>query len=519
MKVTTLLWARTLVPMLLQCVSRAYVMVPFPARPLYNFPKSALTAEATSTRKQSRSSLLNPQTAKAQVVPTKEADTEVYGAKFFGGSAVKEELFDPQVEESATIDAPSYTYSRFQDARAFPDDFARRFAYGLQQLLNSVLYEGSDRTQDALLAHPAHTLTYAPNLQWNSPFRTASSRNPLDEIITALLFYKRLDIAVISSHTLSNTPPFTTLLQVRWAISLLWPNILQSRVLLTGVSTINVQTRDQDMVILSQTDKLDMGGKDGRDLVDALASQLQPRFWDLYHISATPSAEIMPRRRTTKNKPNIFSPYTLFEIPPSLVYQTTLLDSGSRNDRYAQYIPNHAFTSFIKTMGPQEQRYVPTSPIEINIRRTTDQTTTTSSSSSSSSSTITWTIQISPEFISYSSTLPLPELGDSDDDDPSPGSSKYMYRPQRLVATIPHGGNPQDVDIADIRKTLYQSVVQDGFKPCLDELGKPIFFYLQNDVKACFTSDGGLGMAVYEWRPKSFKSNEVGIELEDLVVL
>jgi len=60
---------------------------------------------------------------------------------------------------------------------------------------------------------------------------------------------------------------------------------------------------------------------------------------------------------------------------------------------------------------------------------------------------------------------------------------------------------------------LYEQVTKDGLRPKLVE-GRPQFFFLNNDAKACFTADGGLGMAVYEWRPAFVKSNEVGIELE-----
>ena len=79
---------------------------------------------------------------------------------------------------------------------------------------------------------------------------------------------------------------------------------------------------------------------------------------------------------------------------------------------------------------------------------------------------------------------------------------------------MPYGGSPQDQGVSEIRQKLFETVTKDGFKPKMDENGRPIFFFWQNDCKACFTCDGGLGMAVYDWRPKSAKSNEVGLELE-----
>ena len=82
----------------------------------------------------------------------------------------------------------------------------------------------------------------------------------------------------------------------------------------------------------------------------------------------------------------------------------------------------------------------------------------------------------------------------------------------RQVATIKYGGNVQDTEIPNVRQRLYEKVLKDGWKPKLDQKGKPQFFFWQNDVKACYV-DEGFGMSVYDWRPKFVESNEIGIEL------
>merc|ERR1712071_681149 len=184
-------------------------------------------------------------------------------------------------------------------------------------------------------------------------------------------------------------------------------------------------------------------------------------------------------------------------------------------DRLAEGIPNHAFTTAIRTTGPKTQRYVPTSPVQVNINRKKKNDETDSYQE------IEWTIYLPPEFLSTCSESGLPMVdqeNDADDEDENHDeviTSKYAWEPRRLVATLPFGGSPQDLEVTKIRQQLYEKVVvKDGYKPKLDENGRPIFFFWQNDCKACFTSDGGLGMAVYDWRPKSAKGNEVGIELE-----
>jgi len=287
-------------------------------------------------------------------------------------------------------------------------------------------------------------------------------------------------------------------------------------------TSVNICSRMTVPTIVSQTDYLDNGGKDGTDLVRAISSQLNPRFWDLYHVGMTPSAELLPRIKpnsssssssSSRGKKGVFSSYDIFEIPPRLVLQPTIVDSGGRDTREAQCLPYHAFTCVIKTTGPSSQRYITTSPIEVSIRRCSSQST--------SKSIISWNIPLPPEYISYYDKLST-IISEEDYEIGNDPTNAYVYQPRRLVATMKYGGSAQDVEVTDIRKKLYEQVVRDGFKPVLSDSGgsgggnggRPQFFFLQNDAKACFTADGGLGVAVYEWRPKAAKSNEVGIELE-----
>jgi len=105
----------------------------------------------------------------------------------------------------------------------------------------------------------------------------------------------------------------------------------------------------------------------------------------------------------------------------------------------------------------------------------------------------------------------LPQEEENDDETTD---CRYVFENRRRIATVRYGGDPQDEQIATVRQKLYEQVVtRDGQSPKLDENGRPIFFFVQNSVKACYTNEG-LGMAVYEWRPQFTKPNEVGIELE-----
>ena len=63
-----------------------------------------------------------------------------------------------------------------------------------------------------------------------------------------------------------------------------------------GTSTPMVR-EDQggDLALLRQSDRLD--GRDPRDVVGPMPSQLPPRFWfwDIYHIGMSPLSELDPR--------------------------------------------------------------------------------------------------------------------------------------------------------------------------------------------------------------------------------
>lgn len=487
-----------------------------------NAASSGTDTTCLQAKKQSRSTLLNPiNDDKRNRVGTAEDSQEfeeVYGAKFFGGSAVKEELFDEALEEQADKlialysnskrtkageDSLAQTYSRFADEDAF-DPTCRNFAQVLQAAMNQALYLPLEQKQetDALFNQ-----IYSPTLEWNTPFsRAKDSKNPLDELTNSLNFFKRVDVAIISVKKTKKkngsdgndgrkfSDKQVESMQIRWEISVIWPNLWESRVLVSGTSDVIVDM--ERMMILSQKDCMDCGGKDGQDVIRTIAPQIQPRFWDLYHIGMTPSAEMMPRMDPGSAKRGALSNYKLFEIPPRLVLQPTIVDEGGRDAREAEAIPNHAFTCVIKTTGSKAQRYTTTSPVEVSIRRLDDQ----------SSSIISWNIPVTPEFVSYYDELPLGDVMEG-------ATNNYCYQPKRLVATMPFGGYAQDKDVSDVRKKLYEQITRDGLKPKLVD-GMPQFFFLNNDTKACFTADGGLGMAVYEWRPKFAKSNEVGIELE-----
>jgi hypothetical protein len=416
-----------------------------------------------------------------------EEPAGITGSDFFGGNKQKEELFDPVAEAQAEIEVAATVYDRFQDTLAFQTPLAARIGQAVQTTLNSVLYE--IKVDDGNSAEATTRVQYASNLVWESCFDNKSGKTPLAALEKTLEFYKSVDVAIVSG-----TQRGDNRIKFQWQISVVWPIFWGPRVLLTGSSDITLS--DDDTTITKQVDVLDSSS----DLISTVADQLTPRFWDTYHIGMTPSAETMTRVAIKQG----FLPkkYNLFEIPARLVSAPTQLDSvAGREDGNAQFIPNHAFSCVIKTIGPQKQEYIPASPVQVQIMP---------SGKVGGPPKLKWSIPLSVDF-QTNPQLPLP----GEDPEACPDSDpkcEYEFQPRRLVATVPFAGSPQDVEIADERKKLFDSVMKDGLKPLLDSEGRPQFFFLQNGAKACYTEEG-LGMCVYDWRPKQVKPNEVGIEL------
>jgi len=464
---------------------------------------TAATTTTTTTRLWASSTNTNTTTDDDVSILDLEEPAGVVGAEFFGGNKQKEEFYDPVAEAKAGDELRVDTakrYQRFSDTIAFETPLVAQVAQELQHQINLATVGDKSSASNS----NNNNVQYATSLSWESCFDTASNNNkngsPLAGLKEARDFYKAIDVAIVSGKQLSDNR-----IQLQWQIAVVWPIFWEPRVLLTGFSELTLNIEDQQkgeemskVTITQQIDALDSSS----DLISTVADQVKPRFWDMYHIGMTPSAEIMPR--VARKMGLLPKSYNLFEIPARLVSAPSQLDSDAgRLDGNAQIVPNHAFSCVIKTMGPQKQEFVPASPVEVRIE--------SSGKGNGAPPRLRWAVPLAVKF-QTSAELPVP----GEDEEARPNSEpecQYEFQPRRLVATVPYGGTPQDVEIANVRKSLYDAVTKDTLKPKLDGSGRPQFFFLQNTVKACSTEEG-LGMCVYEWRNKGSKPNEVGIELE-----
>lgn len=429
-----------------------------------------------------------------------DAGAGVVGAQFFGGNKEKEEFYDPVAEAQASnlafveSSVTTTTFDRFQDRTAFDSDASAQLAISYQDFLNQALAGESTQTN----------IVFADNMQWESPFSTSGSNNNslLGALQEAKQFYRRIHVAITSAKTLSEQPGRTY--KLGWEIGMAWPTFWEPSILLTGSSQVNLVDNDDGgrHRIAKQVDVLD-----DPDLMGNLVRQILPRFWDVYHIGMTPTAEMSPAWERRQG----FLPqnFVLYDVPARWVWTPTLVDRGNREDGNASFLPNHAFTTAIRTMGPSKDTYVPTTPTQIDIQP-----------SPNGPNTIQWKVPLTVQ-LQAQREWPLFQQSNEPGNESSSLSSSfedssgsYVWQPARRVATLPTGiPRPQDEGITELRKRLYESVTAAGLKPKLDKNGRPLFFFWSAATKTCFT-EKGLGMTVYEWRPEFAQSNHVGMELE-----
>merc|ERR1712134_4273 len=152
-------------------------------------------------------------------------------------------------------------------------------------------------------------------------------------------------------------------------------------------------------------------------LLSLLGNQIAPRFWDWYHIGMTPSAEQMPRKIVSRKRG-----MTVYEIPPQLVVAPTIIETGTRENRHAQMVPNHAFTCIIRTMGAKKNNYVPTTPIEVQIGRNEENR-------NDDRLLLSWFIPLSTQFQAVNEKLCLPAEENPEDAEGSFPTCEYDWLP------------------------------------------------------------------------------------------
>lgn len=410
----------------------------------------------------------NPKLARLEATPQvdeevtlvdEDAPAGVEGAEFFGGNTRKAEFYDP-VAESNLETIPTIAFERFAD-----DAIGRQ----IQQAVN---------TNDESI--------YAPRVKWDTEaiWKENGCLNPIAAMKASQDFFSDMRLAIVSIEKENNINGSNTY-SVRWELAVVWPAFWGPPAVLTGFSqcTLNEQGK-----ITRQVDTLDDTNK---DLILSTVRQLLPRFWDVYHIGMTPVSEY----RLAEAPAAPFKSYSIQNTPPRWVRCVTIRDTSDRSDNAAAHLPNEAFTSYLKTIGPLKEDYRTVTGIAVELAAV-----------QGGGVDITWKIPLS---VGYASNLAWDVVADASVND------SYELQPARTYAVVDYNGSgPQDVTVSAVRQNLFEAVVANGLKPANGEGGRPLFGFLEKTVKACYKDHGGLSMAVYEWRPRWTNPYQIYLELE-----
>jgi hypothetical protein len=461
----------------------------------------------------SRSTTTTRRTATPEVISIEDAPPSfvdedspagVEGAEFFGGNTRKAEFYDP-VSENNLETIETVPFARFAD-----NVMGRR----LQDAMNAL---------DESL--------YASNLQWEtiSPWKEqqGNSKNPIAAMKAASNFYRDLQLAIVSADSIigddtTTTATITTTYRVRWELVVVWPTFWEPPAVLTGTSVCTVQA-DSGQVV-HQVDSLDDVGssnqKNGDSLFGSIIRQILPRFWDVYHIGMTPVAEDRLKLAAQSSSAGGFSslqPYRVQHVPPRWVRRITMRDTSDRSGNAAAYLPNQAFTSFLKTVGPMKEAYRTVRGVSIELAAVPVIERDNSSSNRGQQQQqqhqdavdITWKIPLS---VAYGARPVWDLVADPATDD------SYELQPAKTYALIGYDGwGPQDSSVSAVRQKLFKAATADGHKPAMSASGRPKFGFFDSTIKACYKEVGGLSMVVYEWRPRWTNPYMIYLELENEV--
>jgi hypothetical protein len=469
-----------------------------------NNNKSTRTASATiSSRRPATPEVISIEDAPPSVID-EDAPAGVEGAEFFGGNTRKAEFYDP-VSENNLEAIETVPFARFA---------------------NNVM---GRRLQDAMNA--LDESLYASNLQWETiaqwKEQQGGSKNPIAAMKAASNFYRDVQLAIVSADaiigddTAATDTTTTTTYRVRWELVVVWPIFWEPPAVLTGTSVCTVQA-DSGQVV-RQVDSLDEGSnqKNGDSLLGSIMSQILPRFWDVYHIGMTPVAEdrLKLAAQSSSGGSSPLQPwYRVQHVPPRWVRRITMRDTSDRSGNAAAYLPNQAFTSFLKTVGPMKESYRTVRGVSIELAAVQVVVERDNSSNNSGQQQqqqdqdavdITWRIPLS---VAYGARAVWDLVADPDTDD------SYELQPAKTYAVIGYDGwGPQDSSVSAVRQKLFKAAAADGHKPAMSASGRPKFGFFDSTIKACYKEVGGLSMVVYEWRPRWTNPYLIYLELENEV--
>ena len=301
--------------------------------------------------------------------------------------------------------------------------------------------------------------------------------------------------------------------RLEWMLSVEWPSIWRARVNILGESELELRSSHPTTLVTAVRESWHQSPQ------RVFASQVLPRWRDLFSLWNSPTAEHVPLRVMGEREG-----YTLAGMPPGLAVQAEWLETGDLLLReQAPLPPWFAFTGEVKrtewysTVSPgiversQTVAELPGGMVQKAQRRR-------------------WIMPL-PVRYSTAGISELPPLdGPLSDPDSNPDeegeetpeetpegirgqSVEYVRQPGRLLAMRRISGPPSNKAVLGAAQEIAAAAERDGLK-VVRQRGRPVVYQMAYDLKVGFNKRRQISMAVWLSVPGLLQRNEVAILIE-----
>ena len=367
-------------------------------------------------------------------------------------------------------------------------------------LVNAASFE--DAVRGALGADPAHLDEFLePGATWRNPlgdYEGAGAVRGLLADAAGFLEAPRFDVYGEAANGRKT--------RYEWVASGGWPVQWAPRVVLHGASVVSWDNEGRAV------DVVDEWRASPQKLV---TDQIAPKFWDVYDLFATPTAE-RPGEETLDTVKLAGATARVVRTPPRLAMVASVVDvSNSRKQRVASALPDFCFR--VDTRNPTRGSTT-TAPLAISVEALpkSDGETTVRRK-------VTWRCPL-PSRLGLDPADPrLPPLdGELLDPSLSTGvavdpSLAYVLEPERYLLAAPFRGDVQDPAVDALRRELVAAAAASGLVPKPGPNGgAPPALLRKWQAKLGYTGDGACVYAVYANTPAFLPvdRDDVAIEIE-----
>ena len=361
-----------------------------------------------------------------------------------------------------------------------------------------------DAVQGALVGDGSGlTELLAPEAVWVNPVGEYGDADACAGLVAeAAAFFEAPRFDVYGAEELSEA---TT--RYRWVASGGWPVAWAPRVVVHGSSAVTVDESSGRAVRVEDDWALSPGA--------VVLGQVAPRFWDVYNLFATPTAE-RPGEATVGTVKGA----KIVRVPPRLALVATVVDvSNSRRQRVASALPDFCFQA--KARDPSRGATT-TAPLAVSVETLPKGG---EEEQGKPRRLVTWSLPVPSAFGVEAGSSDLPDLGEfADLKDASLAAGvaelptlRYVFEPEKHLLVAPYGGDVQDSEADALRRKLLDVAAANGLTPKPGPNGgAPPALLRKWQTKLGFTPKGECVYAAYANAPwfLPFDRDDLAIEIE-----